>query len=101
MSSIYKCKELGEDHIRLFNLHPTVDKEDPLECTVRVYKRSANPKYEAVSYVWGTEDDHAVSLQVRNSDEEQSAGSKKFFIRPNLAAALKRKTTKQTRLVLT
>lgn len=91
MSSTYGFQPLPEDKIRLFAIHPATSPDDPLECSVYIHSRCSSQEYEAVSYVWAaTDQDTYWPLKVRSSEEVQSNGTKNFFIRPNLAAALKR-----------
>ncbi|KAK4960452.1 hypothetical protein LTR10_003348 [Elasticomyces elasticus] len=51
----YPDQESGEA-FRLLLLHPSLNQDVPLQCTVQHHDLASAPPYEALSYVWGTDD---------------------------------------------
>ena len=49
-------------HIRLVELLPSANIDDDIRCRVRIVNLDDVPRYEAVSYVWGSESDKAEIL---------------------------------------
>ena len=88
MSNNYHYEELGENQIRLLWLQPATTLDAPLECKIGICDRKPGLEYEALSYVWG-EDDDLYPLKVKSTPENVLEGNRHFFIRRNLAAALK------------
>ena len=67
-------------HIRLLELLPSENIDDDISCRVRIVDLEESPLYEAVSYVWGSEDDKAKIL----------CGGSALLVPRNLIAALRR-----------
>ncbi len=52
----YQGGELLSDRIRLVEIEPAANDSDPVVCTLRTVTFASRPKFEALSYRWGTED---------------------------------------------
>ena len=90
MSRLYKYTAIDEKQIRVLSLLPAESIDAALECRLEVCSRSSPLKYEAVSYVWGTEEGPFTQLKILS--ENPSDGHNFTFIGPNLATALKSKS---------
>ncbi|KAK4926550.1 hypothetical protein LTR49_006484 [Elasticomyces elasticus] len=53
---------------RLLLLHPSLNQDVPLQCTIQHHDLARAPPYEALSYVWGT-DDCQVSIYCQGNTE--------------------------------
>ncbi|KAK8022600.1 HET-domain-containing protein [Apiospora rasikravindrae] len=56
-------RTLAPDEIRILDLPPASGEDDiesTIECTTRAIKLSGDDEYEALSYVWGTDQDTAI-----------------------------------------
>ncbi|KAL7935867.1 heterokaryon incompatibility protein domain-containing protein [Trichoderma chlorosporum] len=51
----YNGEKLGKDSIRLIEIEPAACESDPLVCTMTEIAFGSRPKFEALSYMWGTE----------------------------------------------
>ena len=60
-SSVHEKLQLST-HIRLVELLPSANIDDDIRCRVRIVNLDDVPRYEAVSYVWGSESDKAEIL---------------------------------------
>ena len=59
----YRGKELGNNSIRLIEIQPAARESDPVICTLSEVTFGSRPKFEALSYMWGTEKaDDAITL---------------------------------------
>lgn len=75
---LYQYEKLeGDDHIRLFNLLPGREAE-ALECTISHCSLGNKPSFEALSYVWGSQDTQHIL----------HCNSQILKVGPNLYAAL-------------
>src|SRR5690348_9778191 len=77
-TSVYTSLSVGPGEIRLLYLSPGLE-EEALNCELRRVERIDPPLYEALSYVWGA-DDEKIDINV-NKDA--------FPVTPNLASALR------------
>lgn len=60
---LYQGGELVVDSIRLVEIQPAAHESDPMVCTLREVALGSKPKFEALSYMWGTERaDEAIAL---------------------------------------
>jgi hypothetical protein len=50
--------ELNAGEIRIIRLHPAAELQDCLHCSLETVLLSQKPQYEALSYVWGDQNDH-------------------------------------------
>lgn len=91
MSNNYHYTDLKESEIRLLWLLPAIKSDAALECEVEICQREKSSDYEAVSYVWGTDDNVYKTMKVHPTSSSPFEGNKNFLIRPNLDAALRRK----------
>jgi hypothetical protein len=53
MSKFYEFLETSKSEIRLLLLHPAQDMTSEIQCTLSKVSLDANPRYFALSYVWG------------------------------------------------
>jgi hypothetical protein len=51
----YQGKELDKDTMRLVEIQPATCESDPVVCTLSVVTFGSRPKFEALSYMWGTD----------------------------------------------
>ncbi|KAB5549389.1 heterokaryon incompatibility protein-domain-containing protein [Coniochaeta sp. 2T2.1] len=51
----YQGRELGQGSIRLVKIQPAAHDDDPVVCTLNEVAFGSRPKFEALSYMWGTE----------------------------------------------
>ncbi len=59
----YQGGELPRDRMRLVEIEPAANDSDPVVCTLRTVTFASKPKFEALSYRWGTEDaNNAITL---------------------------------------
>lgn len=79
----YEPLDQNTDEIRVLSLQPSPNPNLVIEISIRHVKLSDAPKYEALSYMWGTED-RSVPVYI------PSFGGKRYLVRPNLGLALKR-----------
>ncbi|KAK3646883.1 hypothetical protein LTR56_008371 [Elasticomyces elasticus] len=63
----YPGQGFGEA-FRLLLLHPSLNQDVPLQCTIQHHDLARAPPYEALSYVWGT-DDCQVSIYCQGNTE--------------------------------
>ncbi|OOF98715.1 hypothetical protein ASPCADRAFT_162381 [Aspergillus carbonarius ITEM 5010] len=80
MSFHYDTLSPEEQEIRLLCIHPSRNSKSPVQCSLKTVSLRQRPKYEALSYVWGT--DHATEKILLEGNE--------FYVTPNLAKALYR-----------
>ncbi|KAH7086800.1 heterokaryon incompatibility protein-domain-containing protein [Paraphoma chrysanthemicola] len=76
----YKSLRAEFDEVRLLLLHPATSAIEPLRCDLDVASLRENPKYEALSYVWGTPGNRGSML----------LSGHVFTLYENLEAALRR-----------
>jgi hypothetical protein len=67
------------DEVRLIALQPCGDSRHPIECKILNVRLSDQPQYEALSYMWGSDDDSKI-IDIEGRE---------FQIRQNLRLALK------------
>ena len=108
--------DLQDDQIRLLILHGGNKGEGSMQCSFYVTSLSNAPKYEALSYYWGT-DSESCEIRIRNLKPKHSSfrakkssdrGKKvkeevkleRFHVRPNLYAALNQLREQKRDLVL-
>ncbi|KAK8091683.1 HET-domain-containing protein [Apiospora hydei] len=84
---------LVPDEIRILDFPPAPGEEDiesPIECTTRAIKLNGNDEYEALSYVWGTDQETAI-VRISGQDVRISKTLEKALRRlqlPHRARAL-------------
>jgi hypothetical protein len=79
-NSIYTEAALNNRKFRLLSIQPALNEHDRLECTCITFDLDNAPAYEALSYVWGTPEEH----------HEILCNGLSIAIQPNLSAALRR-----------
>ncbi|KAL3261611.1 hypothetical protein ABHI18_003584 [Aspergillus niger] len=78
MSFPYDTLDPNRQQIRLLSIHPSINKSHPIHCSLHTVSLQDSPKFEALSYVWGTDD--ATEQIFLNGDT--------FHVTPNVAKAL-------------
>lgn len=73
----YEYEPIRENSIRLVYLHPGTP-DEPITCDLKAFGRDNAPKYEALSYVWGS----------GAAVHEVKVDGKAFYTGPNLHSAL-------------
>jgi hypothetical protein len=76
-ANIYKPLKAGE--IRVVKLHPAAELRNDLHCSLETVQLSQKPQYEALSYVWGNQ----------NDPETIILNGHEFKVTQNLNAALR------------
>lgn len=79
---------LGDDALRILRLEAG-RKDDKLRCSFEIASIRSPPKYEAVSYVWGSNSEAHPELEVELLDSQQPAKIHRTLIRQNLHSALR------------
>lgn len=74
----YQGTELDENSLRLVQIQPAVHETDPVICTLGEVTFGSRPKFEALSYTWGTE----------RADDALILNGHPFEVRRNLLDAL-------------
>jgi hypothetical protein len=83
----YQGRELGEDSIRLVEIQPAEHEADPLVCTLREVACGSRPKFEALSYMWGTEiADDAITINNVPFEVKRNLRDALLFFRRQLAS---------------
>lgn len=75
----YRGAELDKNSMRLVKIQPAADESDPLVCTLTEVTFGSRPKFEALSYMWGTE----------KIDEPITLNGALFEVKRNLLDALR------------
>ncbi|KAE8451448.1 hypothetical protein EG329_004077 [Mollisiaceae sp. DMI_Dod_QoI] len=57
-SFCYDNLDRNEDEIRLISLHPSKDPSAEIECNIIHFRLYDHPKYDALSYMWGSVTDN-------------------------------------------
>lgn len=70
----------AREQIRCLSLEPAEDADQPIVCTLKTYQLDSLPKFEAISYAWGTSGTMSDPITCDN---------KTMLVTPNLAAALR------------
>ncbi|PYI03583.1 hypothetical protein BO78DRAFT_322534 [Aspergillus sclerotiicarbonarius CBS 121057] len=78
MSFQYGTLDPEVQQIRLLCIHPSQSPQSPMQCSLQTVSLKHRPKFEALSYVWGT--NHAAEQIFLEGSE--------FNVTPNLAKAL-------------
>lgn len=78
MSFQYHKLDPNQRQIRLLSLHPSRNKRNPIQCSLYTVSLDDSPEFEAISYVWGTED----------ATERIFLDGNAFYVKPNVAKAL-------------
>lgn len=55
----YNELKTGVDCIRLLSIEPAQDQDAPIICRLNAFEFGERPKYEALSYMWGSESNHS------------------------------------------
>lgn len=74
----YQGRELDKDSLRLVQIQPAVHETDPVTCMLGEVTFGSRPKFEALSYTWGTE----------RADDAIILNGHPFEVRRNLLDAL-------------
>jgi hypothetical protein len=74
----YQGRALDKDSIRLVEIQPAAHDDDPVMCTLNEVAFCSRPKFEALSYMWGTE----------LADEPITLNGFAFEVKKNLLDAL-------------
>ncbi|GKZ26827.1 hypothetical protein AbraIFM66951_005024 [Aspergillus brasiliensis] len=78
MSFQYDALDPAQRQIRLLSIHPSITKSGPVHCSLHTVSLNDNPKFEALSYVWGTND----------TTERIFLDGNEFYVTPNVGKAL-------------
>ncbi|OJZ91203.1 hypothetical protein ASPFODRAFT_706886 [Aspergillus luchuensis CBS 106.47] len=78
MSFQYHKLDPNQRQIRLLSIHLSITGRGPIHCSLRTVSLDNSPVFEALSYVWGTED----------ATEQIVLDGKEFYVKPNVAKAL-------------
>ncbi|PWY82732.1 hypothetical protein BO83DRAFT_454730 [Aspergillus eucalypticola CBS 122712] len=78
MSFQYHKLDPNQRQIRLLFIHPSRNKRNPIQCSLHAVSLNDSPKFEALSYVWGTEE----------ATEQIVLDGKEFYVKPSVAKAL-------------
>ncbi|GKZ34350.1 hypothetical protein AbraIFM66950_004581 [Aspergillus brasiliensis] len=78
MSFQYGTLDPAQRQIRLLSIHPSIIKSGPVHCSLHTVSLNDNQKFEALSYVWGTDD----------TTEQIFLDGNTFYVTPNVAKAL-------------
>ncbi|GKZ64909.1 hypothetical protein AnigIFM50267_007065 [Aspergillus niger] len=78
MSFPYDTLDPNRQQIRLLSIHPSPIKCYPIHCSLHTVSLIDSPKFEALSYVWGTDD----------ATEQIFLNGVTFHVTPNVAKAL-------------
>ncbi|PYH68332.1 uncharacterized protein BO88DRAFT_454620 [Aspergillus vadensis CBS 113365] len=78
MSFQYHKLDPNQRQIRLLSIHPPIIGRGPIHCSLHTVSLDDSPEFEAISYVWGTED----------STEHIFLDGNAFYVKPNVAKAL-------------
>ena len=62
-SSTYSALSIPEDEIRILCLHPSTVRDSTIRVSTRPARLSTKPRYEALSYCWGTKWSSTLILQ--------------------------------------
>ncbi|KAI0436565.1 hypothetical protein F4803DRAFT_541810, partial [Xylaria telfairii] len=77
----------GERWIRVLDLFPSTDKNEPIKGRLRTIPLNENSHYNAVSYVWGDVASNTATVMVKDNDKQLQFCSKKA--RDNLVEGLR------------
>ncbi|KEZ45311.1 hypothetical protein SAPIO_CDS2114 [Scedosporium apiospermum] len=83
----YQGRELDENSIRLVEIQPAEHETDPLVCTLCEVAFGRKPKFEALSYMWGTEiADDAITINDVPFEVKRNLRDALLFFRRRLAS---------------
>ncbi|GCB20778.1 heterokaryon incompatibility protein 6, OR allele [Aspergillus awamori] len=78
MSFPYDTLDPNRQQIRLLSIHPSKSTSNAIHCSLHTVSLNDSPKFEALSYVWGTDD----------ATEHIFLDGIEFCVKPNVAKAL-------------
>ncbi|RDH36396.1 heterokaryon incompatibility protein-domain-containing protein [Aspergillus welwitschiae] len=78
MSFQYDTLDPNRQQIRLLSIHPSKNTSNAIHCSLHTVSLNDSPKFEALSYVWGTDD----------ATEQIFLNGVTFHVTPNVAKAL-------------
>ncbi|KAI0187058.1 heterokaryon incompatibility protein-domain-containing protein [Xylaria flabelliformis] len=77
----------GERWIRVLDLFPSTDREEPVRGRLRTILLNESSRYNAISYVWGDAIDNTATVLVKDNDTQSQFYSNK--VRKNLLEGLR------------
>lgn len=90
-TSPYKGNELDDNSLRLVEIQPAVHDSDPVVCTLSQVPFGSRPKYEALSYTWGSctsiADDATIKLNGSPFEVRQNLFDALVFLRRHTTTA--------------
>ncbi|KAL7957221.1 heterokaryon incompatibility domain-containing protein [Trichoderma compactum] len=86
----YQGRELDKNSLRLVEIQPAAHESDPVVCTLTEVTFGSRPKFDALSYTWGTEKaDDAITLNGRPFEVGENLLDALLFLR---GSAMSKKT---------
>ncbi|BCS04917.1 uncharacterized protein AKAW2_80718A [Aspergillus luchuensis] len=90
MSFKYDTLDPNQRQIRLLSIHRSIVGRGPIHCSLHTVSLDDSPEFEAISYVWGTED----------ATEHIFLDGNAFYVKPNVAKALYQLRRKSRRRIV-